>query len=154
MPVFFPGNFSTCWIFILAWDSIVVKALLLVRGLQDRSLVVLLGSFSVATDGTMCPGINSASKNEYQGTPGGKNSRCVPYHLYSAVSHEISGSLNLPNPKGLFRPVAGKLYLTFGGFLCSFISAFQFEIYHFHSTDNSNMTSVSPDFRTLLTTIQ
>jgi hypothetical protein len=25
--------------------------------------------FSVATDGTMCPGVDSASKNEYQGLP-------------------------------------------------------------------------------------
>ena len=32
------------------------------RGPQDRSL----GIFSEATDGTMCPGVDSASKNEYQ----------------------------------------------------------------------------------------
>jgi hypothetical protein len=30
---------------------------------------VTLGIFSVATDGTMCPGVDSASKNEYQGFP-------------------------------------------------------------------------------------
>jgi hypothetical protein len=30
---------------------------------------VKLGIFSVATDGTMCPGVDSASKNEYQGFP-------------------------------------------------------------------------------------
>ena len=29
--------------------------------------MVSLGIFSVATDGTMCPGVDSASKNEYQG---------------------------------------------------------------------------------------
>jgi len=29
--------------------------------------VVSLGIFSVATDSTMCPGVDSASKNEYQG---------------------------------------------------------------------------------------
>jgi hypothetical protein len=28
---------------------------------------VTLGIFSVATDGTMCPGVDSASKNEYHG---------------------------------------------------------------------------------------
>jgi hypothetical protein len=30
------------------------------------SPVVSLGIFSVATDGTMCPGVDSASKYEYQ----------------------------------------------------------------------------------------
>jgi hypothetical protein len=29
--------------------------------------VVTLGISSVTTDGTMCPGVDSASKNEYQG---------------------------------------------------------------------------------------
>jgi hypothetical protein len=40
-------------------------------------MVVSLGIFSEATNGTMCPGVYSSSKNEYQETPGGKNSRCV-----------------------------------------------------------------------------
>jgi hypothetical protein len=35
------------------------------------------GDFSEATDGTMCPGVDSASKNEYQDTLGGKGGRCV-----------------------------------------------------------------------------
>ena len=39
---------------------------LLVGGSRDRSPVVSLATFSEATDGTMCPGIDSASKNEYQ----------------------------------------------------------------------------------------
>jgi hypothetical protein len=30
---------------------------------------VTLGIFFIATDGTMCPGVDSASKNEYQGFP-------------------------------------------------------------------------------------
>ena len=34
---------------------------------QDRLPVVSLGIFSVAAHGTMCPGVDSASKNEYQG---------------------------------------------------------------------------------------
>ena len=42
-----------------------VVALLVGRSL-DRSPVMSLGIFSVATDGTMCSGIDSASKNEYQ----------------------------------------------------------------------------------------
>jgi hypothetical protein len=40
-------------------------AALLVGGFQDRSPAVS-GIFSEATDETMCPGVNSASKNEYQ----------------------------------------------------------------------------------------
>ena len=36
---------------------------LLVGGSRDRSLVVS-GIFSETTDGTMCPGVDSASKNE------------------------------------------------------------------------------------------
>jgi hypothetical protein len=53
--------------------------------------VVSLGVFSEATDGTICPGIDSASKNEYQDTPGGKDGRCVratTYHLSTAERHE------------------------------------------------------------------
>ena len=50
---------------------------LLVRGSRDRSPMVLLGIFSEATNGTTCPGVDSASKNEYQETPGGKGGRCV-----------------------------------------------------------------------------
>jgi hypothetical protein len=30
---------------------------------------VTMGNFSVATDGTMCPGVDSASKNEYLEIP-------------------------------------------------------------------------------------
>jgi hypothetical protein len=33
----------------------------------DRFPVMSLGIFFVATDGTMCPGVDSATKNEYQG---------------------------------------------------------------------------------------
>jgi hypothetical protein len=40
---------------------------LLVRRSWDRFPVVSLGIFSTATDRTMCPGVDSASKNEYQG---------------------------------------------------------------------------------------
>jgi hypothetical protein len=45
---------------------------LLVEGSRDRSQVVSLGIFFEATNGTMCPGVDSASKNEYQETPGVK----------------------------------------------------------------------------------
>jgi hypothetical protein len=50
---------------------------ILVGGSRDRSPLVPLGIFSEATDGSMCPGVDSASKNEYQETPGGKDSWCV-----------------------------------------------------------------------------
>jgi hypothetical protein len=39
--------------------------------------VLSLGIFSVATDGNMCHGVDTASKNEYQDTPGGKDGLCV-----------------------------------------------------------------------------
>ena len=42
-------------------------------GIDSRSL----GIFSGASDSPMCPGLDSASKNEYQVIPGGKDGRCV-----------------------------------------------------------------------------
>jgi hypothetical protein len=40
------------------------------RRSRDRFPVVShWGFFSVATDGTMCPGVDSASKNKYKGFP-------------------------------------------------------------------------------------
>ena len=50
-----------------AWGGVVVKAL--VGGSRDRSPVT--GDFSWASDSSMCPGVDSASKNEYQDIPGG-----------------------------------------------------------------------------------
>ena len=61
-----------------AWGSVVVKALRYWsegRGIDPQWTP--LGIFSVATYGTMCSGVDSASKNEYQDTPGGKGGRCV-----------------------------------------------------------------------------
>jgi hypothetical protein len=43
----------------------------------DTSLKVIMGIFSGASDSSMCPGVDSASKNEYQDIPGGKDDRCV-----------------------------------------------------------------------------
>ena len=54
-----------------------IRTALLVGGSRDRSPAVSLGIFSEATDGTMCPGVDSASKNEYQETPEGEGGRCV-----------------------------------------------------------------------------
>ena len=36
-----------------------------------------LGIFSGTSDSSMCPGVESVSKNEYQDIPGGKYGRCV-----------------------------------------------------------------------------
>ena len=57
-----------------AWGGVVVKALL-VGGSWDRSPVS--GDFSGASDSSVCPGVDSASKNDYQDIPGGKDGRCV-----------------------------------------------------------------------------
>jgi hypothetical protein len=41
-----------------------------VGGSRDRSPLVSLGIYTEATDGPVCPGVDSASKIEYQVTPG------------------------------------------------------------------------------------
>jgi hypothetical protein len=61
-----------------AWGSVVVKA----QRCQSEGLGIdpqwcRWGFFSVVTDGTMCPGVDSASKNEYEDTPWGEDGRCV-----------------------------------------------------------------------------
>jgi len=56
----------------------------------------------VATDSSMCPGVDSASKNEHQDNPGVKSGRCVrltSYHLHVPIAKK-SGSLNLLEPYG------------------------------------------------------
>jgi hypothetical protein len=52
----------------------------------------------------MCPEVDSASKNEYQHIPGGKDGRCVRVRV-NVLSVQKFWSLNLPeNPKAT-RPV-------------------------------------------------
>jgi hypothetical protein len=61
----------------------------------------------------MCPGVDSASENEYQVNPGGKGGRCVrltTYHLHVPMSRNLE-ALTSWNPVGLFRPVMGELYI-------------------------------------------
>jgi hypothetical protein len=65
--------------------------------------VVSLGIFSVATDRTMCSGVDSASRNECQDTPGGKDGWCVrvttlPPMIVPKVIKK-SRSLNLLDPQ-------------------------------------------------------
>jgi NADH:ubiquinone oxidoreductase subunit H len=49
----------------LVWLKRKYAALLVGRS-RDRSPVVSLGIFFEVTDGTICPGVDSTSKNEYQ----------------------------------------------------------------------------------------
>jgi hypothetical protein len=58
----------------------------------------------------MCPGVDSASKYEYQVNPGGKGGRCVKSDNLppSCADVKKSGGLNLLEPGG---PVMGQLYL-------------------------------------------
>ena len=58
--------------------------------------------FPVASDSSTCPGVDWASKNEYQDHPGGKSGRCVrltTYHLHVPIVKK-SGGLNLLEPCG------------------------------------------------------
>jgi hypothetical protein len=62
----------------------------------------------------MCPGVDSASKKEYEELPGGKDGRCVrvtTYHLHCAGCREDPGVLTSWNPTSLPRLLAGYLYL-------------------------------------------
>ena len=59
-------------------NSVVVKALRLQVGrFRDRSPVVSRGFFPRSIRQVHVPGVDSASKNEYQDIPGGKGGRCV-----------------------------------------------------------------------------
>jgi hypothetical protein len=76
---------------------------------------VSLGIFSEACDGTMCPGVDPASKNEYEDTPGSKAGRCVrltTYHLHVPNVKKIRG-LKLPDPHGPVQACRGTALLDF-----------------------------------------
>jgi hypothetical protein len=76
------------------------------------SMPSVAGGFSVASDSTMCPGFDSASKNEYQINPGGKSGRCVmltTYHLHVPMSRNL-GALTSWNPVGLLRDSSRRTY--------------------------------------------
>jgi len=68
----------------------------------------------VASEISMCPGVDSASKYESQDNPEGKDGRCVRltiYHLHVPMSRNLA-ALTSWNPVGLFRPVMGQLLLN------------------------------------------
>jgi hypothetical protein len=74
-----------------AWGSTVVKAL---RYKSEGPGIdsAVAGVFSVASDSSMCPGVDLASKNEYQVNPGGKGGRYVrltTYHLHVPMSRNL-----------------------------------------------------------------
>jgi hypothetical protein len=55
-----------------AWGGVVATSLRV-----PGSIPGYWGFFPVASDCSMCPEVDSASKNEYQDIPGGKDGRCV-----------------------------------------------------------------------------
>jgi hypothetical protein len=62
----------------------------------------------------MCPGVDSASKSEYQDSPGGKDGRCIRVTTLppsQCQKPRKSNALTYRIPKGLLRPVAGKFYI-------------------------------------------
>ena len=71
--------------------------------------MVTLGIYSVAADISVCPGVDSASKNEYQNILGGKDGRCVRVTTLPPSCAEclVIWSLNRPEPSGPHRPVIG-----------------------------------------------
>ena len=67
------------------------------------------GIFPVASDSSMCPGVDSASKSEYQDNLGGKGGRCLrltTYHLHVPIVKK-SGGLNLLEPCGPVQACKG-----------------------------------------------
>ena len=56
-----------------------------------------LGIYSVAADISVCPGVDSASKNEYQDIPGGKGGRCI---MVTTLPPSSAGTLTDQNPLG------------------------------------------------------
>ena len=72
------------------------------------------GIFPVASDSSMCPGVDSASKNVYQDNPGGKGGRCVrlkTYHLHVPIVNK-SGGLNRLEPCGPVQACNGTAFYS------------------------------------------
>jgi hypothetical protein len=81
--------------------------------MASGSIPGVAGVFSVASDSSMCPGVDWTSKNKYQVNPGGKGGRCVrltTYYLHVPMSRNL-GVITSWNPVGQFRPVMGQFYL-------------------------------------------
>jgi hypothetical protein len=70
---------------------------------------VSLGIFSEANEGTMCPGVDSASKYEYQKIPGSKAGRCVRLTTYYLLVLNVkkSGALTYRISHGPVQACSG-----------------------------------------------
>jgi hypothetical protein len=71
------------------------------------------GIFPVASDSSMCPWVDSASKSEYQDNPGGKDGRCVRLttcHLLVPIVKK-SGGLNLLEHCGPVQACNGTAFI-------------------------------------------
>ena len=81
---------------------------------RDRFQAVTLGIYSVAAGISVCPGVDSTSKNEYQDIPGGKGGRCVRVTTLppSCAECTVIWSLNRPEPSRPHRPVIGVAFFT------------------------------------------
>jgi hypothetical protein len=64
------------------------------------------GFFFVASDSSMCPGVDSASKNDYQVNPGGKGCLCVKLTTYHHTVPLSSNLGALTNPRHLWACTA------------------------------------------------
>jgi len=71
-----------------------------VKALRLGSIPGVAGIFSVASDSSMCPRVDSASKSEYQDNPAGKGGSCVRLTIYQLHVPIVkkSGGLNLLEP--------------------------------------------------------
>jgi len=70
----------------------------------------------MASDSSLCPGVNSASKNECRDTPGFKGTRCVrltTYHLH-VPNVKKSGGLNFLEPCGPVQACNGTDFYLMG----------------------------------------
>jgi hypothetical protein len=70
-------------------------------------------AFPVTSDSSMCPGVDSASKNEYHVNPGDKGGRCLRLttsHLHVPMSRNLWALISW-SPVGLLRAVMGQLYV-------------------------------------------
>ena len=86
---------------------------------RDRFQAVTL--YSVAADISVCPGVDSAFKNEYQDIPGGKGGWSVRVTTLPPSCAEclVIWSLNRPEPSGPHRPVIGVAFIQLVGKLGS-----------------------------------
>jgi hypothetical protein len=62
--------------------------------------------FFVVSDSSMCPGVDSASKNEYQVNPESKGGRCVRLTTYHHTVPLSSNPGALTNPRPLWACMA------------------------------------------------